>query len=66
VPLTCLDADGTIVFAHHLTRDELEALRNSQKMLSSLHFACCTARVGLRVSKNGLNHFYHLSDVSTR
>ncbi len=63
MPLTCLDADGTIVFAHHLTRDELEALRNSQKMLSSLHFACCTARVGLRVSKNGLNHFYHLSDA---
>ncbi|MHC2877102.1 competence protein CoiA family protein, partial [Ralstonia sp. 121560039-2] len=61
MPLKCLDADESVVFAHQLTRDEFEALRASQKVRQSLHFACCSARVGLRVSKNGLNHFYHLS-----
>ncbi|MDN7182238.1 hypothetical protein M0D69_30325 [Caballeronia sp. SEWSISQ10-4 2] len=60
MPLKCLYADDQPVLSYELSREDFETLRLEHEMRQHLHFACCEARVGLRVSKGGIQHFYHL------
>jgi len=59
MPLKCLYADEQPVLAYEMSREDFETLRLQHEMREQLHFGCCNARVGLRVSKTGLQHFYH-------
>ncbi|MBN3761009.1 competence protein CoiA family protein [Burkholderia sp. Ac-20365] len=59
-PLKCLTAENKVILAYKLTPDSFESLRAEQRATHNLHFDCCEATVGLRVSRNGLQHFYHL------
>ena len=61
MPLKCL-YEGEPILSVAMTRDDFEILRREQDRRSHLRFACCDARVGLRVSKTGLQHFYHFGE----
>lgn len=63
MPLKCLYEDQPILSCE-LSRQDFEILRREQDLRRHLHFACCDARVGLRASKNGLQHFYHIGKHS--
>lgn len=57
MPLKCLYADDQPVLSSELSREDFETLRLEHEMRQNLHFACCKARVGLRASKGGIQHF---------
>jgi len=65
MPLKCLYADNQPILSSELSREDFETLRLEHEMRQHLHFACCKARVGLRVSKGGIQHFYHLGSHGT-
>jgi len=53
------------VLAYQLSPDGFESLRAQQRAQHNLHFDCCDAAVGLRVSRRGLKHFCHLGGSGT-
>jgi len=60
MPLRAI-VDGTDTFSFDLTDGEWEQLRAKvQAKQVEIKFPCCNNRVGLRTSKLGTNHFYHL------
>ncbi|WP_425953229.1 competence protein CoiA [Ralstonia pseudosolanacearum] len=65
MPLKCVGSENQSVFAFQFSREEFEALRAENRARQHLHFTCCESKVGLRISKNGLNHFYHLGGRGT-
>jgi hypothetical protein len=65
VPLKCLDANDTPVYAFDFSAEEFDALRRAHRKDAHLHFACCDSKLALRTSSTGLRHFYHLTSGGT-
>jgi len=59
VPLKCHSPEGPL-FAFDYDRASFEALRLEHRKRHHLSLTCCDAPLGLRVSKTGTPHFYHL------
>lgn len=63
MPLKCLSPTGPL-FSFDFDRAGFEQLRAEQATRRHLHFGCCDAVVGLRVSSTGRPHFYHMHGAS--